>query len=191
LYAGWYNADYAGFPREEENMNAGFLVIPLLLIRYGLLALLSCAAFRRAAHFAPLIGKEKAAYWMYQATSLGVLLYPFFLTVRADTFWFYIGLGVYAAGAALCAASVVNYAKPKASGINTGGLYRFSRNPMYIAYFLYFLGCAAMTRSVILLAVVIVNQVSVHFIIISEERWCLGKFGDEYREYIKRVRRYI
>lgn len=172
-------------------MNAGFLLIPLVLLRYALLGALSREAFRRAAHFAPLTGREKAAYWVYQATSLGAIVYLFFLTVSGDSFWFYIGLGAYAAGTALVAASVISYAKPKAGGINTGGVYRFSRNPMYIAYFLYFLGCAGMAGSPALLAIVLVNQISAHFIILSEERWCLEKFGDEYREYMKRVRRYV
>lgn len=172
-------------------MNAGFLLIPLLLIRYALLALLSREAFRRAAHFAPMAGRERWAYWVYQATSLGAIVYVFFLAVRADSIWFYIGLGAYAAGSALLAASVVSYAKPKGSGINTGGVYGFSRNPMYIAYFLYFLGCAGMAGSPVLLAAALVNQMSAHFIILSEERWCLYKFGDEYREYRDKVRRYI
>lgn len=176
---------------EVENMNAGFTVIPIILLRYVLLGLLSREALSRAAHFALLIGREKAAYWVYQLTGLGAILYLFFLTVKADSFWFFAGLGVYILGAVLYAISVINYARPKTSGINTGGLYRVSRNPMYAAYFIYFVGCGVMAQSLILLAVIIIFQISAHFIILSEERWCIEKFGDEYREYMKRVRRYI
>jgi protein-S-isoprenylcysteine O-methyltransferase Ste14 len=173
-------------------MNAGFLVIPLILIRYGLLALLSREALMRAAHFAPAAGGgEKAAYWVYQITGLGAIVYMCFLTVAADSVWFFTGLAVYIIGAALYIASIINYAKPAKSGLNTAVLYRFSRNPMYVAYFIYFLGCAIMTESLILLALIAVFQISTHFLILSEERWCLVKFGDEYREYMESVRRYI
>ncbi len=76
-------------------------------------------------------------------------------------------------------------------GINLNGLYRVSRNPMYIAYFIYFLGCALLTHSLILLALLICFQVSAHWIILSEEKWCIKKFGEEYIKYMNKVRRYI
>ncbi len=172
-------------------MNAGFTIIPLLLIRYGLMAIISREALRRAAHFAPMAGKEKAAYYLYQLTELGSIVYLFFLTIKAGSAWFYAGLGVYITGTLLYAISVIDYARPNSSGINTKGLYRISRNPMYVAYFIYFIGIAAMAQSLILLAIIIIFQVSAHFIILAEERWCIGNFGDEYREYMKSVRRYI
>lgn len=172
-------------------MNAGLLVIPLILIRYGVLAALSREALGRAARFAPLEGKEKAAYYIYQITGLGAIVYMCFLTVAVNSPWFFIGLAVYILGAVLYSASVVSYARPKSNGINTAGLYGVSRNPMYVAYFIYFLGCAIMAQSLILLAVIIVFQISTHIIIRSEERWCIEKFGDEYMDYMKNVRRYI
>lgn len=85
----------------------------------------------------------------------------------------------------------INYAKPKKNGININGLYRFSRNPMYVSYFVYFLGCAMMTDSWILLVLTVVFQISSHWIILSEERWCMAKFGKEYKDYMEKVRRYI
>lgn len=172
-------------------MNAGFFVIPLVIIRYALLAILSREALRRAAHFAPMDKNEKWAYWVNMAAGFGMIIYPFFITAKTDTAWFWAGLGVYITGAALYIKAIVDYAKPKKSGINTGGLYRFSRNPMYAAYFIYFAGCAAMAQSALLLAILIVFQISTHVMVLAEERWCLEKFGDEYREYMKSVRRYV
>lgn len=176
---------------EDSNMNAGFLVIPLILIRYALLAIISREALRRAAHFAPMAGNERWAYHVNVITSLAIIIYPFFITANTDSTWFWAGFAVYIVGAALYIAAIIDYAKPKASGLNTGGLYRVSRNPMYVAYFIYFVGCVMMAQSVILLAILIVFQVSTHVMILSEERWCMEKFGDEYREYMRRVRRYI
>ena len=172
-------------------MNAFLTVIPIILIRYGLLSAINKEATKRASIFAPLIGKEKVAFWAYQITTALILLYLVLLKIRTDTDWFYTGLIIYSLGTVLYAISTANYAKPKMNGINVNGLYRISRNPMYIAYFIYFLGCVLLTHSWILLALLIVFQISSHWIIISEERWCIKKFGEEYIKYMKKVRRYI
>ncbi|WMM26253.1 hypothetical protein RBU61_06140 [Tissierella sp. MB52-C2] len=44
-------------------MNGFLLLIPFILIKYGLLSILNKEGLKRAAFFAPLIGREKAAYW--------------------------------------------------------------------------------------------------------------------------------
>ena len=172
-------------------MNAAFAVIPVLLIRYGLLALVNRGALKRAAHFAPLIGREKAAYWVYQISTLAMLVYLFFLRIEPGSALFTSGLVMYALGLILYAVSTVHFARPGADGVNRKGLYKFSRNPMYAAYFIVFLGCAALTSSWIFLALLTVFQVSAHFIIRAEERWCLRQFGDAYASYMQEVRRYI
>jgi len=51
-------------------MNAAFLLIPLILIRYGLLFVLNKSALKRAAFFPPMIGSEKAALGIYQFSTL-------------------------------------------------------------------------------------------------------------------------
>ena len=62
---------------------------------------------------------------------------------------------------------------------------------MYVAYFVFFLGCALLVQSVPLLLFLAAFQLSAHWIILAEERWCLEKFGPEYRLYCARVRRYL
>ena len=62
---------------------------------------------------------------------------------------------------------------------------------MYVAYFICFMGMALLVQSLVLAAVVVVFQVSAHWIILAEERWCLEKFGEPYERYMKTVRRYI
>jgi len=172
-------------------MNAFLTVIPIMLLRYGLLSTINKEASQRASYFAPLLGKEKVAYWIYQITTALILLYLLLLKIRTDSEWFYIGLIIYILGIILYTISIVNYAKPKINGINVNGLYRISRNPMYIAYFIYFLGCALLTHSWILFVLLIVFQISAHWIILSEERWCIKKFGEEYIKYMNRVGRYF
>lgn len=172
-------------------MNAFLLVIPFIFIRFILLSILDKEALNRAAFFAPLIGKEKTAYWFYQISNILFFIYLCFLRITPDSYWFYIGLVIYGLGILLCIVSVLYFAKPSKNGMNLNGIYRISRNPMYVAYFIYFLGCVLLTQSFVLLVILLVFQISTHWIILSEERWCVKKFGEEYINYMNKVRRYI
>lgn len=172
-------------------MNGFLLLIPLILIRYWLLWLFNKEALKRAAFFPPLLGKEKVAFWFYQIATMLLFLYLCFLKIDVDSMWFYPGVFVYGFGVLLCIVSMSNFSKPSRNGINLKGLYRISRNPIYVSYFIYFLGCVLLTRSFILLVLLIVFQVSAHWIILSEERWCVKKFGEAYLNYMEKVRRYI
>lgn len=173
-------------------MNGVLLLIPFLLIRFTLLSLLNKKAVRRAAYFAPMQGKEIIAYDIYQLSNIGIFVSLFFLTVKADLSWqFYAGSFCYLLGLCLSAVTVMCFSFPDDTGLNTNGIYNFSRNPMYVAYFVCFSGMAILTRSPMLFVLVCIFQISAHWIILAEERWCLERFGDAYKQYMKRVRRYI
>ena len=173
-------------------MNGFILLLPFFFFFFVVLAFLDKASLQRAAMFAPLKGNEKPAYYIYQLTNAGIILYPFFLTVKpALSPFFLLELICYLLGLLLCLVTVAAFASPGENGLNTDGIYRFSRNPMYVSYFFCFLGIALLTRSLLLLGVVLLFQVSGHFIILSEERWCRKKFGTAYEEYCRKVPRYI
>lgn len=172
-------------------MNAAILLIPFVLIRYVLLGWLNPNALKRAAHFPEMLGSERIFYWIYQLSSLLLLLSPFFLKVSSSSSWFYPGLAIYGLGISVCVAAMIHFSRPQAGGFNQSGLYRFSRNPMYVGYFVYFLGCACLTTSWLFFVVLVIFQISTHWLIRAEERWCLQQFGDSYQSYMKKVRRYI
>ncbi|WP_343208751.1 methyltransferase family protein [Anaerolentibacter hominis] len=172
-------------------MNAVLLILPLFLIRFGLLGIINKEALKRAAFFAPVEGREKIAFYAYEISNAVLILYPLALQIHMQTLLYDAGLFVYAAGVGVLIVSTVCFAKPGQSGINTNGIYRISRNPMYLGYFLYFAGCVMLTRSLLLLFSLLVFQLSAHWIILSEERWCIRRFGREYEQYMLEVRRYI
>ncbi len=173
-------------------MNGFILVLPIIFIRYIILSILSKEAFIRAAHFPPINkGIEKIAHWVYQITVLLLLIISIFEEVGLSGFLSYLGLGIYALGMFLYFFSIIQFSKPDQKGLNVAGLYKISRNPMYVAFFLYFLGFSMMSGSWLQFLVLFIFQISVHYLILSEERWCIKEFGDDYLNYMNKVRRYI
>ena len=155
-------------------MNGFLLLIPFLIIRFVLLHVLNKESVQRAAHFAPMQGNEKIAYYIYQISNITLFIYLFFLTVEFDFSWlFFLGVVFYFIGLCLCTITIVNFSTPDASGMNTNGR------------------MALLTQSSILFAVILIFQFSAHWIILAEERECKEKFGDAYIQYMKKVRRYI
>lgn len=173
-------------------MNGFVLLIPFLFIRFYLLSKQKGNGIKRAAYFVPMEGNEKIAYWIYQITNVVIFVYLCFVTVDIkENNIFILGISLYILGLILCTFSILNFATPLENGLSNIGIYRYSRNPMYVSYFVLFIGCSLLTHSFILFVVVLIFQTSAHWIILAEERWCIKSFGESYKVYMKAVRRYI
>ncbi len=68
-------------------INGLLLMVPFLLIRFGLLSTLNKSAVKRAALFAPMYGNEMIAYWIYQISNIEIFVYLCFLKVTIETSW--------------------------------------------------------------------------------------------------------
>jgi protein-S-isoprenylcysteine O-methyltransferase Ste14 len=78
------------------------------------------------------------------------------------------------------------------TAIVSDGVYGFSRNPIYLAFTLFYLGAAFLFNSLWLLALLApVLFVMRYGVIAREERYLENKFGAEYSNYKRRVRRWI
>lgn len=72
------------------------------------------------------------------------------------------------------------------------GPYRFTRNPMYLAQILVMLGFTSLTRSWWFFGAVPVLAVLLNYLVIlPEERYLNGLFGDDYAAYCRKVRRWV
>jgi protein-S-isoprenylcysteine O-methyltransferase Ste14 len=74
----------------------------------------------------------------------------------------------------------------------TDGVYRFTRNPIYLALALLYVGLALAVDSVVALCLLppLLALVQVG-VIAREERYLEGKFGHKYRRYLASVRRWL
>ena len=74
----------------------------------------------------------------------------------------------------------------------TGGLYRFSRNPIYLGFAITYVGLAVgMDSPITLLLLIPCLLVVDRFVIQKEETYLAAKFGAEYDAYRNRVRRWL
>lgn len=103
-----------------------------------------------------------------------------------------------AAGLALIAGSLLTIGAAARLGLpsdrtelKTAGLYRFSRNPIYAGFHLLTLSAAVYTADAAVAALGAYSITVYHFIILGEERFLRERFGDAYRRYCERVRRYL
>jgi protein-S-isoprenylcysteine O-methyltransferase Ste14 len=77
------------------------------------------------------------------------------------------------------------------TNLTVHGLFRFSRNPMYLGVYATLLACLLYTLNPLLLAVAVYVVVVHHKIVLAEEKHLRGVFGERYTEYCGRVRRYL
>jgi len=113
-----------------------------------------------------------------------------------------VALMVWSAGVAIAVAAVLEFRRAKttvnplnpeaASAMVTSGIYRFSRNPMYLGLLFALLGWAVwlshlLAFSLLPLFVLYINR----FQIEPEERTLSVKFGGQFREYRGSVRRWL
>lgn len=83
-------------------------------------------------------------------------------------------------------------ARQPTTAIVRSGPYRFSRNPIYLAFSVFQLGIAVWVNSVWLLATLVVAAGLMHYVVIpKEEQYLERRFGSEYLEYKASVRRWL
>jgi protein-S-isoprenylcysteine O-methyltransferase Ste14 len=76
-------------------------------------------------------------------------------------------------------------------GLVTHGLYRWTRNPIYLAMFLCLAGLLLLLPTWITLAALLGGIVGVRQQVREEEAHLLRAYGDEYRAYAARVARFV
>ncbi len=120
------------------------------------------------------------------------VIYSIFLPMQTGTVWFYVGLPIAILGTiayTLVAATFVT-TRIEVEPL-TGGLYRYSRHPMYVTQLVMFIGVGIACASWVFLVFTAVYSAIMLACAPAEERACLAKYGDAYREHMKRTPRWI
>jgi len=121
---------------------------------------------------------QKNAFSSHQLIYFILFIYSIFVPLKLGTVWFYVGLSVFLVG-------LIPYAMLAVNFVTT------PRHPMYVTGFLMLLGAGIASASWILLLLFVVDIILPPLFIEAEERYCLDKYGDDYREYMNRTPRWI
>ena len=73
----------------------------------------------------------------------------------------------------------------------TTGVFSLSRNPFFLSLNIYFWGIALILPSVFFICFALIAVVCIHFFILKEEKFLRRVYGDNYKKYAKKVRRYF
>jgi protein-S-isoprenylcysteine O-methyltransferase Ste14 len=132
--------------------------------------------------------------WFVSAYERSLALALPWRTAIAAMFWI--------AGFAITLAGLLEFRRAKtsvnpitpeaATAIVTSGIYRFSRNPMYLGFLFALIGWAVFLSHLLAFAllpffVLYMNR----FQIEPEERVLAAKFGGQFREYMRSIRRWV
>ncbi|MBP7736442.1 MAG: isoprenylcysteine carboxylmethyltransferase family protein [Spirochaetes bacterium] len=77
------------------------------------------------------------------------------------------------------------------SSLKTDGIFRFSRNPLYLGFILLILSSCLITPNPFNFAAAIIAILIHHRIILQEENYLLSRLGDRYKDYMKATGRYL
>jgi len=102
-----------------------------------------------------------------------------------------LALNVWGAYTMSRARTPINPYRPVADIVDWGP-FRLSRNPLYVGLNLVFLGLTLLINSAWGILLLVALLVVMHYgVILREERYLESRFGEAYREYCRKVRRYL
>ena len=117
---------------------------------------------------------------------------PVFLPLKLDTIWFYAGLIVYIVGMPMGYLAIYGFATTPIDKPVSKGIFRYSRNPMYLGAFILFIGISLVSISWVYFLIALIWVIITHVKEISiEESECTKKYGTDYIEYMKRTPKWL
>ena len=104
-----------------------------------------------------------------------------------------IGIAVFTAGVrGFSHAATPLPTNQPARALVTSGVYRWTRNPIYLAFFLVYGGLGMVVRSPWILILTLPLIITIRYgVVAREETYLERRFGDSYRDYKARVRRWL
>jgi protein-S-isoprenylcysteine O-methyltransferase Ste14 len=180
-------------PAFEPGLCNGWLFMVVFPLQWLAVVVLPGRFAARTGHPADL-RRGRGARIMSALTQLfwiGATLYSIFLPLRRGTSWFWAGLAIFAGGLGLLIAATFSVARAEAAEPFTGGIYRFSRHPMYLSMILVYTAVSVAAASWLFLVITVITFFLQRFQAIQEERYCQEKFGQAYRQYMARTPRWL
>lgn len=79
----------------------------------------------------------------------------------------------------------------KSHQLQTTGVYSISRHPFYMGFLLILISSVLFVPNIFNIILLVISWILHHIIMIKEEEFLTSRYGNEYKEYSKKVNRYI
>ena len=168
--------------------NAWILIIPLIVFWIGGVKFLFS---KRMPEATPPSEKNKILSYLLVIIMFGSFIYSIFMPLKLVTIWFSIGLVVYLVGLVLIAITMINFSTTPMNKPVTKGVYRYSRNPMFIGWFVLYFGIAIACISWVYIVITVLFILIMAHLSPFEEAITLEHYGKPYKEYIERTPKWI
>jgi protein-S-isoprenylcysteine O-methyltransferase Ste14 len=119
------------------------------------------------------------------------IVYSIFLPIIVNTTWFIFGMIIYFSGIFIGTSAMYYFFKTPSEKLVTDGIYRYSRNPMYLSIILLYTGIAIVCLSWFFLFFTIIFTILTYFLILSEEDYCIKKYKNKFNDYMSKTPRWI
>ncbi len=170
--------------------NAWVLAVPLIIVGVYI-GMFHRAATKRMADMTGYSRKEKVVTALASSTPHLFTLLTIFIPLSPNTIAIAIGVSFYAIGLIGFISAVVCYIKIRPDALVVHGIYKISRNPMYVGALLAYAGITVLTLNNLLAILLIIMIAFHHRMILSEESACAKRFGRQYEQYRKDTPRYL
>jgi protein-S-isoprenylcysteine O-methyltransferase Ste14 len=141
--------------------------------------------------FSVKIKHEKLLNILSMSAIIFGFIYSIFIPLLFNSIFFLIGLLLFIFGfifdvTAMLYIKKIDYDKPF-----TGGPYKYSRHPLYLALIMIIIGIFLMTLNWLYLLIMLICIFHILIVVPSEEKYCLVKYGKKYHDYINKTPRWF
>jgi len=132
----------------------------------------------------------------YISTLNHVLYYTFlffciFIPLKIGTVWIFVGLFFFSVGLFFYSFAMFSFAITEYNRPTIKGIYKHSRHPVYVSFFIIACGISIASLSLVLISIAILHFLLVLKLMNAEETECLNKYKTEYEIYITQTNRII
>jgi len=123
----------------------------------------------------------------YKYTYILLLLSTIFILFQLNNY-FYIGIILYISGLIIFISAIFFFSINEIDLIVSSGIYKYSRHPVYLGFFVMWLGVSVLTLNLITFILTVTLGILSYKIAEKEEEICIQKYGNEYKMYQKKVK---
>ena len=176
-------------PAFEIGIRNAWLFMCVFPLQWLIVSLINPAASQRTR--SPRKAKPRRTASAMTVLWVAMSIYSIFLPLQIGTAWFYTGLGFFIAGLVVVITATRDFVTAPADRPITGGVFRYSRHPMYLSMFLVYIGVSIAAASWLFALLTIISIPVQRRQAISEEESCQERYGDAYRDYMRRTPRWL